>query len=75
MLVVQLEKPVQTDAADLISLVFLVISLEEQPEGHLVQVSKIAKFISSEKHRMASQLPQTPPSFTWLLPKDMRPGL
>jgi len=55
MLVAKLEKPVQTEAGDLISLVFLVISPEDQPEEHLAQISKIAKFISSEEHRMGLQ--------------------
>jgi len=55
MLVAKLESPVKTESGDLISLVFLVISPQDKPQEHLAQISKIAKFISSEEHRMALQ--------------------
>jgi len=36
-----------------ISTIFMIISPKDQPEVHLEQISKVAKFISKEKNRFA----------------------
>ncbi|MDT8446641.1 MAG: cation:proton antiporter [bacterium] len=68
MIVAKATTPIQTKwSEDPIELVFMVISPENQPEKHLAQISKIARFISIEENRLALKAASDPTELFYAL--------